>query len=141
MPYATQQDLIDRYGAEELVQLTDRAEPPVGEIDDTVVAKALADAENLIDGHLLAGNYALPLGDVPELVRRLACDAARYYLHKDAPTDTVKSNFEFALKQLAAISAGRIKLPIAGAPAPSTGTDVDMDSRTPVFTQDALRDY
>ena len=43
MTYATQQDLVDRFGNEELVQLTDRSNLPPSEIDATAVTRALAE--------------------------------------------------------------------------------------------------
>ncbi len=52
MGYATKQNLIDRFGAEELIQLTDRATPPAGVINDTGLNQALADAHAGADGYL-----------------------------------------------------------------------------------------
>jgi len=141
MPYATQQDLIDRFGEQELIQLTDRAEPPADEVDDTVVARALTDAENLIDGHLVPGGYLLPMSPVPDLVRKIACDVARYYLHKDAATDQVRKSFEDAMKQLAAITRGDIKLSAASVATPGSGGDPIYEAPEPIFTPDNLRDY
>ena len=141
MAYATKQDLIDRFGEAELIQLTDRAEPPANAVDDTVVARALTDAENLIDGHLVPGGYILPLSPVPDLVRRIACDVARYYLHKDAATEQVRKSFEDAMKQLAGISRGDIKLSAASVAAPGSGGDPIHEAPEPVFTRESLKDY
>jgi phage gp36-like protein len=40
--YATQSDLVERYGESMLIDLTDRAEPAAGAIDSGVVASARA---------------------------------------------------------------------------------------------------
>ena len=56
MRYATQKDMIDRFGEEDLITLTDRADrakPPTGKIDAKVLNKALSDAADLIDGYLM----------------------------------------------------------------------------------------
>jgi hypothetical protein len=79
MAYATQQNLIDRFGERELIELTDRADPPTGAIDAAVVTKALADADGAINGYL-AVKYQLPISPVPVMFERFGCDIARYYL-------------------------------------------------------------
>ena len=53
MTYASQADLVGRYGESMLVDLTDRAEPPAGEIDAGVVTRALEDTDAAINGYLL----------------------------------------------------------------------------------------
>jgi phage gp36-like protein len=141
MTYAVKQDLVDRFGSEELVQLTDRTNLPASTIDDTVVAKALADADRTIDGYLAATDIALPLAQVPELVQTWACAIARYFLHANAPTETVRKNYEDALRALRDVAAGRIKLQVAGAPA---DTSDDVQISTPgdrIFTRDTLQGY
>ncbi|MBL4757578.1 MAG: DUF1320 family protein, partial [Rhizobiales bacterium] len=45
MTYATQAQLLDRYGTRMLISLTDRAKPATGVIDTSVVDRALADTD------------------------------------------------------------------------------------------------
>lgn len=116
MPYATQDDLTTRYGADELVQLTDTA--LTGEADATKIAAALADAEQTVNGYV-AGRYAVPLSPVPDLVRRWACDLARYYLHTAAVPDLVEKNYQAAITGLKDVSKGVIRLAAEGAAMPS----------------------
>lgn len=137
MAYATLQDLIDRFGEEELIQLTDRADPPAEAVDATTVERALADAGHLIDGYV-AGRYALPMDPVPDLVKRLACDLARYLLHTHAATEVVKDNHRDALRALADIAAGRITLQAAGISAPAAGDAVQASAPERIFTRDSL---
>ncbi|NNG05319.1 MAG: DUF1320 domain-containing protein, partial [Inquilinus sp.] len=82
MSYATQAQLVERYGTVRLVELTDRAEPPAGAIDAAVIDRALADADALIDGYV-AARYDLPLPAVPDLLRDLALSIVFYKLHLD----------------------------------------------------------
>ena len=57
MAYCTTDNLIDRYGADELLRLTDRDNN--GFIDEQAVSAAIEDASDLIDGYL-GGRYTLP---------------------------------------------------------------------------------
>lgn len=82
MAYASQQDMVDRYGAPRMIQLTDRADPPAGTIDATLLGKRLDDASALIDGYLV-GRYALPLPVVPAILKVHACSLTMYTLLGD----------------------------------------------------------
>lgn len=104
MTYATQQNLIDRFGEHELIQLTDRE--GLGEINTTVVDRALGDADAVINGYL-AARYTLPLAaPVPTVLERLACDIARYFLHDDRATEQVEKNYKDAVTLLRDVSKG-----------------------------------
>ncbi len=129
MTYATQQDLIDRYGEEELLQLTDRAN--TGSIVAAVVNKALADADAEIDSYL-AARYALPLATVPEVVVRLASDMARFYLYDDRATEGVSKRYDNAVKLLRSIASGAASIGVDSAhaqPATDGGPSVDGNDR------------
>ena len=62
MAYCTQQDMIDRFGSEDLIQLTDRN--ALGVIDATVLSAAIDDATDTMDTYI-ATRYTLPLAVVP----------------------------------------------------------------------------
>lgn len=85
MPYASQQDLIDRFGEDELIMAADRDRD--GQIDTAVVDVALEDATAEIDSYL-AQVYQLPLPVTPLLIKRLACDIAFHRLSPEADTAT-----------------------------------------------------
>lgn len=104
--YATKQNLIDRFGEPELIQLTDRANPPSGVIDDTVLTRALEDADGEIDA-ALAARYTLPLVSIPKVLVKTACDIARYHLYEDAPGETVRQRYEDAKAFLKDLAAGK----------------------------------
>lgn len=134
MTYAVQQDLIDRFGEEELIQLTDRADPPAEAIDATVVARALTDADDAINA-ALAVRYSLPLASVPKILIGYACDIARYRLYEDRVTEAVQRRFDDAMKFLRAVGKGEVSLGLDGAaavPAQSGGPASDAGDR--VFT-------
>lgn len=141
MTYATQQNMIDRFGEQELIQLTDRATPQTDAIVTAVLDRALADADAEINGHLSA-KFTLPLDPVPTVMERLACDIARYYLYDDRVTDAVKDRFNNAVKFLKGVVSGEISIGVdaaSEAPAVSGGPRVSAPDR--VFTQDSLSDY
>jgi len=139
--YATQQDLIDRFGATELVQLTDRANRPATTIDAVVVERALADATALIDGYV-GKVYALPLAAVPQALTKAAADIARYYLHgKRADKDgEVERAYKEADRWLINISRGLVQLDVGGVPpAQPDGGTVRVVAPDRRFSRDSLR--
>lgn len=132
MTYATAQDLIDRFGESELIQLTD---PDLQAVQLGKVETALADAQAYVDS-FVGRVYSLPLtGCVkpapvvgnpqatelvapPQLVR-IAADVARYYLHKDfAPENEVYLRYKAAERELQAIADGKavVSCPWGGTP-------------------------
>lgn len=124
--YATLANLMTLCGEEELVQLTDRADPPSGLIDEETIEAALVAASNEIDGYV-AAQYALPLSAAVPLLTDKACDIARYRLYKTSVTDQVRQRFEDAIKTLEKIARGMIKLPIADA-APGSSEPAGRDN-------------
>jgi phage gp36-like protein len=141
MTYASQADLVDRYGAPMLVDLTDRAEVATGAIDDAVIARALADTDAAIDGYL-KGRYALPLPTTPPALRDIALSIAVYKLHRDAVSEKIRVDYVDAIKSLALISSGTIRLDVAGIePEASGATGVRFTDRDRPLTADSLKGY
>ncbi|WP_316191305.1 MULTISPECIES: DUF1320 domain-containing protein [unclassified Bradyrhizobium] len=141
MSYASQSDLVSRYGTPMLIDLTDRAEPPAGVIDAAVVSQALADADAAIDGYLL-GRYTLPLATTPPLLRDLAVPIAVYKLHRDSVSDKVRSDYLDALKILSQISTGVVRLAVAGIePAASGASGVRTTDRARPLTPENLKGF
>lgn len=139
MTYATKQNLIDRFGDKELAELTDRTNGAV--IDDTVVTRALNDADALINGYL-AAKYTLPLAVVPAALEPVASDVARYYLYEDRVTDIVKNRYEDRVAWLEGVSRGTVNLGVSTAnqaPAAAGGPQYKAPDR--VFTRETLEDY
>lgn len=121
MQYATVQDMIDRFGEPEMIQLTDPADQAA--VQPARIQLKLDDAHALADGYL-GRVYALPLAGCakpvgaglvdyvppPQLVR-IVCDVARYYLYDDlAPESEVYRRFKTATAELQAIADGKAVL-------------------------------
>ncbi|MBL8575129.1 MAG: DUF1320 domain-containing protein [Hyphomicrobiaceae bacterium] len=140
MTYATQQDLIVRFGERELIQRTDRALPQTT-IDTDVVARHLGDAEALVDGYL-AKAATLPLAAIPPALTKVTCDIARYYLwgetaERDGPVHRAHGE---ALRWLRDVADGRIRLDVGGEPvAQPGGGAVSYSGADRVFSRDTLR--
>lgn len=135
MTYATQQNLIDRYGENELIQLTDRQ--GLGTIDATVVSRALADADAQINGYL-AARYTLPLSaPVPTILERLACDITRYALYEDRVTEIVEKRYKDAVALLRDVSAGKAELGLDNTDnKPASKSVAEISSTTPVWRRE-----
>jgi phage gp36-like protein len=112
--YCTLQDLIDRFGEDELVRLSTEANS-LGEFPTTInqvqVDRAIADAEATIDSYL-AGRYPLPLAQIPPVLNRHACDMARYFLQDRSPLEEVKNRYSDAIRFLEKVASGAITLGI-----------------------------
>lgn len=123
MSYATEVDMLARFGADELTALADR--DGNGSADSGMMERALDDASAEIDVYL-AGRYALPLAHVPTVLVRIACDIARYRLWADRASDEVRRRYEDARRLLERIASGEVVLmqPGPDAPLPSAGTMV-----------------
>lgn len=135
MPYCTKQNLIDRFGEQELIQLTDH-DMTAGAIVDAVLNRAIDDATAEINGYLTA--YTLPMAVVPANLERFACDMTRYYLYDDAVTDLVKARYDAAVKYLTQIAKGIISIgpDTTGSIAPTTSNSAEFSSSTLVFGRD-----
>jgi phage gp36-like protein len=105
--YFTAADYSDRYGEDELVQLTDRL--GAGAVDAAVFARAVADADAEIDLYL-SRRYTLPLPVVPPVLVQLAGDIVRYRLWPDATAKEVRLRYEDAVGTLKRLAAGFAQL-------------------------------
>jgi phage gp36-like protein len=139
LPYATQQNLVDRFGESEIRQISDRDGDGVA--DAAVIAKALADASAEIDSYI-GKVYALPLATVPARVVDLAQDIALYKLFPSNPPDDVRTRYEDARRFLETVAKGLAVLPdLEGAlPAPNAaGVEVSGPDRT--FSRDSMKGF
>jgi phage gp36-like protein len=134
MPYATATQLLTRFSANEIAQRADRGElrlvtaqlmidaaagaslaaysageQAAAALALTVVQRAVNDAQNTIDSHI-GGRYPLPIAPVPEILERLSCDLARFYLYDDQVTETIQKRFDDAMKLLRDVRDGKSQL-------------------------------
>jgi len=109
MAYVTQQEMIDRFGEDELIQLTDRTGN--GTIDADVLERAIDDASAIMDGYIGA-RYVVPLSDpVPDIVSVTAADLVRCQLYDSGTVDKAEARCERAMKWLRDVAAGRAMIP------------------------------
>lgn len=107
MAYITKQDLIDRYGQEELPELDG------GGDDDTKINAAIADADGVINLHLRTGGYTAPArGQAALEIKRYAARIVRYFIAEDTNTmsETTKDRYDEAMKWLKTVSNGEVTL-------------------------------
>jgi len=141
MTYAVKQDLIERFGEQELIQLTDRATIPATTINDVVVGRALGDADGVIDGYI-GKQYALPLSVVPPVLTKTAADIARYFLHGEAADkdSIVTRNYNNAIAWLKDVAKGLVSIDDGGqVPDQAGGGAIRANPSTRVFRRSTLR--
>jgi phage gp36-like protein len=143
MTYCTLADLALAIPAATLIQLSnDDAEATV--IDEGVVAEAIRQAEELVDGYL-RGRYALPLATVPSIVKDMTVQLARHWLYARRPEgaapDAVIRGYKTAVQVLEAIRDNKITLGVeSGAAAPEPG-EMRVRARKGVFTDSFLEKF
>lgn len=140
MAYATLQDLIDRFGEREIIELTDRADPPADAADPDVAGAALTSASSVIDG-FVAVRYGLPLAVTPALLVEICCDLARARLYRDQITEVVEGRRKDALMALRDIASGKMLLDVAGAEPAADGNKVYTDGAERVFTSTSMTGF
>lgn len=141
MAYATQQNMIDRYGSKEMIRLTDRASPPAGAIDAAVMSQALASADALANSYI-AARVTTPLDPVPLALTDAVCAIARYKLFTGVRSQDVTDDFNGAVKWLAAVGAGAAQIGDEGAPPPeATSGSPQISAPDRVFSRDTLKGF
>lgn len=133
MSYAAIDDLITRFGEDELTQLTDR--DGSGSLDSRTLETALEEVSALIDSYLM-GRYALPLLPAPKLLVGICCDLTRYALFSDATSPIIKERNSAAMAQLRDLAAGRARLEVDVPPDAPAGRVV-MASGERLFARDS----
>lgn len=137
MAYATQADIVARYGEPDLLVIADRDNDQVVDVD--VVARALEDAAAEIDTYVSA-KYSLPLPTIPDVLVRINVDIAVYRLSTDAAqaTEERRQRYEDCIALLKDISKGVASLGISEPPPSSNGGAV-LIGNDRLFKRDSLR--
>lgn len=143
MGYAVQADLEAAIDQQKLVELTD--DEKTGAVNAGRLARALADADAVIDGYL-RGRYAVPLATTPPFVRYIAVSLAIYGLferrsHLFEMPEWLKERFKNAKENLRAIRDGKLDLGVD--PPPPKGGAIVATTSGPerVFTEETLKDF
>lgn len=103
--YATRDDLIKRFGENEIANLE------AMQTSLTAVNDALQDATEEIDTYI-AVQYNLPLPNVPNTLKRVACNIARFRLYYQQPTEEVRKRYEDEIVYLKRIADKKAVLSI-----------------------------
>lgn len=141
MPYASLEQLTDRYGESMLISLTDRGDVATGAIDTDVIDRVLSDADAQIDGYLKA-RYKLPLAATPPLIADLAQVIACWKLHRFDPPQKVKDDYNEAIRSLKDISRGLMVLDVAGLEPESSGASgVQITDRERPLSADQMKGF
>lgn len=139
MTYATEADLVLRFGADEIAQYSNTGLE--GGVDNARVLQVLTDTDALINGYL-ASRYAIPLSTVPDILVGFACDIARYLLTR-LPTDQMAERKKAAVRWLELVAKGDLSLGVDAEgqqPAESAGGAKAVGSpRT--FSKERLGDF
>lgn len=139
MTYATQIHMETRVGQGELVLLTDK--DGGGLADAAEIGAALLAADEIIEGYV-AGRYVLPLSPVPGFIVSIACDIARFRLHKNGAPEHVIAAHDAALARLKDIQSGKFTLQSAGVAAPEiSGGGPEFSAPERVFSEAALKRF
>ncbi len=139
--YATLEDLLERVDKNVLIALTD--DQGVGQVDTGVVARAIADAQAVIDAQC-QDMYKVPFAPVPDLVRMYAVDLAVYNLysrrgHVEMP-DVIGTRQKQVLAYLQQVRKGAASM--GAAPDAATGTESHgalVSGNERIFTRQKMR--
>jgi phage gp36-like protein len=103
------------------------------------INEAITDAGQQVDGHL-GQRYTLPLDPVPSLIKRLAANIARFYLHDDGATEEIDSRYKEAVRVLGQIRDGKMSLGIDQPDTSKTGS-AEIESADVVWRRDQSNGY
>ncbi len=137
--YATLEDMIARFGEEEMNSLCPSEN---GEINKETAVAALKDAEELINSYL-AAKYALPLSVAPACLVRACANVARYLLYTEVIPEALEKQYEKDIAFLKDIARGVVVLSVAETgQSPSQADDVVYHGSAPrLFSHRQLKGF
>ena len=101
--YITRDDLIERFGEAEIMQLERSIK------DANAINTAIEDACIEVDGYV-ARQYSLPLPVVTKSLKRAVATISRYYLWKDKASDKVQKDYDDMIAWLDKVANGKVYL-------------------------------
>ncbi|NSW85500.1 MAG: DUF1320 domain-containing protein [Syntrophobacteraceae bacterium] len=143
MPYCTPADIRDRIDLRRLVQLTD--DEGEGIVDDSRIEKAIADADNEIDGYV-GIRHAVPLPSPPPLLNKLSADLAVYHLYsrRGRVPEVHAERYRKAAGILEQIALGKISLGGSdpdGNPPASDAPEMSCENPSRLFTRSSMHGF
>lgn len=137
MTYATDQDLIQRFGQYEIEQLALTSD---GTQDANRIQAALVDATAEINSYL-GQRHQVPVAAPSPVLQAACCDMARYQLYAAQATEEVTQRYQQRIAWLRDVASGKASLGIAEREASSSALAVATQSGGRVFSRDTLRDF
>jgi len=141
MPYSTLEDILEQLDEDTLVGLSD--DQDTGQIDESVVNRAISDADAEIDSYC-GSRYSVPLSPVPPIIRKISVDIAIYNLfsRRDAPPEERRNRYKDAVEFLKQVAMGRASLgqdDPDSTPAPAERPIITSSPK--IFSRDSLKDW
>jgi phage gp36-like protein len=140
MAYSAQTDITEALDEAELIELTD--DEGMGTVDESVVTRAIADADATIDAYCQA-KYTVPLTSTPDKIRQISVDIAVYnlYSRRLSVPEHRTARYKEALRFLEKITEGKISLGAAEPAAEATGHEANVDYSTRIFTRSKMTGF
>lgn len=141
MAYCVQADILNQVDLRTLIQLTD--DGGLGEIDQAVLARAIADADATIDA-FLQGRYSVPLAATPDKIRQVSADVAIFNLFSrrdEATPESRRDRYQEAMRFLDQVAAGAVSLGADSPAATTTRNEPDISSQHRIFDRDKMSGF
>jgi phage gp36-like protein len=107
MTYATTAGLDARFGAKEMLEISDRNRDGITDVG--VLSVAIYAIDSRINS-IIGVRYAVPVIPAPEALMEAADNLVRWELHDDKETPRIKAGYDHAMKYLRDIASGAIAL-------------------------------
>lgn len=144
MAYSSQTDLTTEIAEATVRELTDDSN--TGAIDSDKVARAIANADAVIDAHVRV-HYSVPIAPpIPALIRKLSIDLATFNLYSrraalfDIP-NWIDTRQKDAMRMLEKIREGKMDLGIEPPPAISSAAVASASGDEYLFDADTLGEF
>jgi phage gp36-like protein len=138
MTYATKDDLVARFGNEELTLIAPGNGPET--TDDNKIITALLDASDEADT-FLSERYKTPLVSAPNILIAAVCDIARYRLYTHQSTEEVTERYMKRIAWLERVVTGKAGLGLLENATEETSLNAKYatkESADRIFTRESL---
>ncbi|MFH2504034.1 DUF1320 domain-containing protein [Klebsiella indica] len=108
--YCSVDDMVEVFSLPTMTQISQRPGTDRTLVNTPVVEKAIKDASAEINMYLDSRGL-LPVTDIPEILTRICCDMAFYYLHLKPTTEgAVSMAYKTRVRQLEKVASGSLSL-------------------------------